>query len=154
MQDPGLNNPPVSLLIDGRDMQPPDPLEKAVAALETLPPGGELRMLLVLFAILASLCYPPHAVAARKKPPCLKGAEREAKRVAIDVLKSFDQQSTSASVRELIANEQGKTSRAKKGESYVLFEIANQDAKSMCVFILMKTRGCKVIQSGPESCNV
>lgn len=46
MQDPGLNNPPVSLLIDGRDMQPPEPLEKAVAALETLPPGGELRMLL------------------------------------------------------------------------------------------------------------
>lgn len=32
--------------IDGRAMQPPEPLERAMAALETLPRGGELRMLL------------------------------------------------------------------------------------------------------------
>ena len=59
MSDGRVSPPPVSLLIDGRDMQPPEPLEKAVAALETLPPDGELRMLLYchpvpLFNILRS----------------------------------------------------------------------------------------------------
>lgn len=34
------------LLIDGREMQPPEPLEKALAALDTLPPQGDLRLLL------------------------------------------------------------------------------------------------------------
>lgn len=44
-------------LIDGRDMQPPEPLERAVAELEQLSPGGELVLLLPceplpLYAIL------------------------------------------------------------------------------------------------------
>ena len=30
------------VIIDGRDMQPPEPLEKALAALDTLSPDGEL----------------------------------------------------------------------------------------------------------------
>lgn len=34
------------VVIDGRDMQPPEPLERALAALDTLPAGGELCMLL------------------------------------------------------------------------------------------------------------
>ena len=46
MTDHKVNATPGSLFIDGRNMQPPEPLEKAVAALENLPPGGELRMLL------------------------------------------------------------------------------------------------------------
>ena len=46
MPDSELIKSSASILIDGRDMQPPEPLEKAVAALETLPPDGELRMLL------------------------------------------------------------------------------------------------------------
>ena len=46
MPDNELIKPSASILIDGRDMQPPEPLEKAVAALETLQPGAELRMLL------------------------------------------------------------------------------------------------------------
>ena len=46
MPDSELNAAPTSILIDGRDMQPPEPLEKAMAALDTLPPDGELRMLL------------------------------------------------------------------------------------------------------------
>ncbi len=33
-------------LIDGRDMEPPEPLERAMAALATLAPGEELVMLL------------------------------------------------------------------------------------------------------------
>jgi TusA-related sulfurtransferase len=33
-------------VIDGRDMEPPEPLELAVAALATLAPGEELVMLL------------------------------------------------------------------------------------------------------------
>jgi uncharacterized protein (DUF2249 family) len=33
-------------VIDGRDMQPPEPLEKALEALDTLPPDGELVLLL------------------------------------------------------------------------------------------------------------
>lgn len=34
------------VVIDGRDMQPPEPLERALAALDTLPADGELCMLL------------------------------------------------------------------------------------------------------------
>jgi uncharacterized protein (DUF2249 family) len=37
---------PEPQLIDGRDMEPPEPLELALAALATLPPGEELVMLL------------------------------------------------------------------------------------------------------------
>ena len=33
-------------VIDGRDMEPPEPLERAMAALATLAPGEELVMLL------------------------------------------------------------------------------------------------------------
>jgi len=33
-------------LIDGRDLQPPEPLERALAELATLAPGEELVMLL------------------------------------------------------------------------------------------------------------
>ncbi len=44
-------------LIDGRDMEPPEPLELALAALATLAPGAELIMLfhcepLPLYSIL------------------------------------------------------------------------------------------------------
>jgi uncharacterized protein (DUF2249 family) len=35
-----------SVVIDGREMQPPEPLERALAALDTLSPEGELVMLL------------------------------------------------------------------------------------------------------------
>lgn len=34
------------VMIDGREMQPPEPLEKTLEALDTLPAGGELRLLL------------------------------------------------------------------------------------------------------------
>lgn len=34
------------LVVDGREMQPPEPLEKALAALDALPVGGELLLLL------------------------------------------------------------------------------------------------------------
>jgi len=34
------------VVIDGREMQPPEPLERALAALDTIPPDGELVMLL------------------------------------------------------------------------------------------------------------
>jgi uncharacterized protein (DUF2249 family) len=37
---------PEPRLIDGRDMQPPEPLERALAELATLAPGEELVMLL------------------------------------------------------------------------------------------------------------
>jgi len=48
---------PEPRVIDGRDMEPPEPLELAVAALATLAPGEELVMLLrceplPLYAIL------------------------------------------------------------------------------------------------------
>lgn len=48
---------PEPRLIDGRDMEPPQPLELALAGLATLPPDGELVMLLnceplPLYAIL------------------------------------------------------------------------------------------------------
>lgn len=34
------------IVIDGRDMQPPEPLEKTLTALDSLPAGGELCVLL------------------------------------------------------------------------------------------------------------
>lgn len=37
---------PEQRLIDGRGMLPPEPLERAMKELDTLPPGGELVMLL------------------------------------------------------------------------------------------------------------
>jgi hypothetical protein len=37
---------PERRVIDGRGMQPPEPLELAMAELQTLPPDGELVMLL------------------------------------------------------------------------------------------------------------
>jgi hypothetical protein len=37
---------PEPRLIDGRDLEPPEPLERAMAELATLPPGEELVMLL------------------------------------------------------------------------------------------------------------
>lgn len=37
---------PEPRLIDGRDLQPPEPLERALAELATLAPGEELVMLL------------------------------------------------------------------------------------------------------------
>ena len=37
---------PEPRLIDGRDMEPPEPLERALAELATLAPGEELVMLL------------------------------------------------------------------------------------------------------------
>ena len=37
---------PEPLVIDGRDMLPPEPLELALAELATLAPGGELVLLL------------------------------------------------------------------------------------------------------------
>ena len=48
---------PEPRVIDGRGLQPPEPLELAVAALGTLAPGGELVLLLnceplPLYAIL------------------------------------------------------------------------------------------------------
>ena len=46
MSDDKLTPSAGSLLIDGREMQPPEPLEKALAALDVLPPDGELRLLL------------------------------------------------------------------------------------------------------------
>lgn len=33
-------------VIDGREMQPPEPLEKTLGALDSLPPDGELLLLL------------------------------------------------------------------------------------------------------------
>lgn len=48
---------PEPRLIDGRDMLPPEPLERALAALDTMAPGEELVLLLhceplPLYAIL------------------------------------------------------------------------------------------------------
>jgi hypothetical protein len=50
------------LIVDGREMQPPEPLEKALAALDSLPPEGELLLLLYchpnpLFNILRNNGY-------------------------------------------------------------------------------------------------
>ena len=49
---------PEPRVIDGRDMEPPEPLERALAELDTLAPGEELVMLLrceplPLYSILA-----------------------------------------------------------------------------------------------------
>jgi uncharacterized protein (DUF2249 family) len=54
-------------LIDGRDMQPPEPLELALAELGRLAPGEELVLLLrceplPLYAILDRSGYRYHAV--------------------------------------------------------------------------------------------
>ena len=53
---------PETRVIDGRGMEPPEPLELAVAELATLPADGELVMLLncepyPLYAILESRGY-------------------------------------------------------------------------------------------------
>lgn len=37
---------PEQRVIDGREMQPPEPLEQTLAALDTLPPDGEIVLLL------------------------------------------------------------------------------------------------------------
>lgn len=34
------------MVVDGRDMQPPEPMEKTLEALDRLPPGGELLLLI------------------------------------------------------------------------------------------------------------
>jgi len=36
----------MDLVVDGRDMQPPEPLEKTLAALDALPRGKELLLLI------------------------------------------------------------------------------------------------------------
>ncbi len=53
---------PEERLVDGRGMTPPEPLELVVAALETLPAGEELRVLLYcepvpLYALLKENGY-------------------------------------------------------------------------------------------------
>ncbi len=50
------------LVVDGREMQPPEPLEKTLEALDRLPPEGELLVLLYchpnpLFNILRNNGY-------------------------------------------------------------------------------------------------
>lgn len=52
----------MTTVIDGREMEPPEPLERTLEALETLPPGDELLLLLYcqphpLFNILRSNGY-------------------------------------------------------------------------------------------------
>lgn len=46
MSDDALNHGSACMVIDGREMQPPEPLEKTLAALDTLPAGGELLVML------------------------------------------------------------------------------------------------------------
>jgi uncharacterized protein (DUF2249 family) len=46
VSDSKLSPPAKPLVIDGREMQPPEPLEKTLSALDTLPPDGELLLLL------------------------------------------------------------------------------------------------------------
>lgn len=58
---------PETRLIDGREMLPPEPLERAVAALAALLPGQELVLLLnceplPLYTILDRSGHPYHAV--------------------------------------------------------------------------------------------
>ncbi len=58
---------PEPRLIDGRDMLPPEPLERALAELGSLAPGEELVLLLhceplPLYAILDRGAYRYHAV--------------------------------------------------------------------------------------------
>ena len=52
----------MTTVIDGREMQPPEPLERTLEALESLPPGEELMLLLYcqphpLFNILRNSGY-------------------------------------------------------------------------------------------------
>lgn len=42
----GELKPAAAVVIDGREMQPPEPLERTLAALDGLPAGGELLVLL------------------------------------------------------------------------------------------------------------
>jgi uncharacterized protein (DUF2249 family) len=53
---------PDDMIIDGRDMQPPEPLEKTLAALDGLQPGSAVRLLVYchpvpLFNILRNNGY-------------------------------------------------------------------------------------------------
>ena len=57
---------PEPRVIDGRDMQPPEPLERALIELATLAPGEEIVMLLrceplPLYALLARNGFRYHA---------------------------------------------------------------------------------------------
>jgi uncharacterized protein (DUF2249 family) len=59
---PGDVLKPSALCVDGRDMQPPEPLEKTLEALDKLPPGEELLLLVYchpvpLFNILRNNGY-------------------------------------------------------------------------------------------------
>lgn len=36
---------PVRIIVDGRDLLPPEPMEQTLAALDKLPPGGEVVLL-------------------------------------------------------------------------------------------------------------
>jgi len=45
VSDPELTPSASGLIIDGREMQPPEPLEKTLEALDKLPPDGELLLL-------------------------------------------------------------------------------------------------------------
>ena len=38
-------NAPARLVVDGRDLQPPEPLEHTLAALDQVAPGGEVVLL-------------------------------------------------------------------------------------------------------------
>jgi hypothetical protein len=46
VSDGELNPLPACQVIDGREMQPPEPLEKTLSALDSLPADGELLVLL------------------------------------------------------------------------------------------------------------
>lgn len=57
-----LNRSATGLVVDGRDMQPPEPLEKTLEALDRLQPGEELLLMLYchpvpLFNILRNNGY-------------------------------------------------------------------------------------------------
>lgn len=39
-------NAPEDLIVDGRDLQPPEPMERVVAALDHLQPGQQIRFLI------------------------------------------------------------------------------------------------------------
>lgn len=61
MSDPNLTSVN-AVLVDGRDMQPPEPLEKTLAALDVMPQGGEVKLLVYchpvpLFNILRNNGY-------------------------------------------------------------------------------------------------
>jgi hypothetical protein len=62
MPDDAIKPPAVSLIIDGREMQPPEPLEKTLAALDELGANDELLLLVYchpvpLFNILRNNGY-------------------------------------------------------------------------------------------------